>query len=181
MPTLVRLAELSDGALIRRVRDGDEAGFRALYQRHTPALYLLLTRLMAGNTADADDVLQDTWVACCRGLHRFRGDSAFATWLTRIGIRAARGRMRLAYSGDDFLDQIPAASPPFSAATRIDLDRAIRQLPDHQRVILVLHDIEGFTHEEIAEQLSIPTGTSKVTLSRARAAMRRLLSEGVPV
>jgi RNA polymerase sigma-70 factor (ECF subfamily) len=181
VPTLARLAELSDAALIRRVRDGDEAGFRALYQRHTPPLYLLLTRLLAGNTADADDVLQDTWVACCRGLHHFRGDAAFSTWLTRIGIRTARGRMRLAYAGDDFVDNIAAPSPPFSMQTRIDLDRAIRQLPDHQRVILVLHDVEGFTHEEIADQLSIPVGTSKVTLSRARAAVRRLLSDGVPV
>jgi RNA polymerase sigma factor (sigma-70 family) len=181
VPTLVRLAELSDSALIRRVRDGDEAGFRALYQRHTPTLYLLLVRLLAGNTADADDALQETWVACCRGLHRFRGDAAFSTWLTRIGIRAARMRMGLVYSADDLLDQIPAASPPFSPVTRIDLDRAIRQLPDHQRAILVLHDVEGFTHEEIASQLAIPVGTSKVTLSRARAAVRRLLTDGVPV
>jgi RNA polymerase sigma-70 factor (ECF subfamily) len=180
VPTLVRLAELSDSALIRRVRHGDEAGFRALYQRHTPSLYLLLLRLLGGNAADADDVLQDTWIACCRGLHRFRGDAAFSTWLARIGIRSARSRLRLADITDDFLDHIPATNPPFSPTTRIDLDRAIRQLPDHQRVILVLHDIEGFTHEEIAEQLSMPVGTSKVTLSRARAAVRRLLSDGVP-
>jgi RNA polymerase sigma-70 factor (ECF subfamily) len=181
VPTLASLTELSDAALLQRVRGGDEAGFRALYQRHTPALHLLLLRLLAGNAADVDDTLQETWMACCRGLHRFRGDSSFATWLTRIGIRAARGRMALLIHDADSVENVPSSSPPFSETTRIDLDRAIRRLPDHQRAILVLHDIEGFTHEEIGEHLSIPVGTSKVTLSRARAAVRRQLSDGVPV
>ena len=180
MPTFVRLGELSDTALIRRVRAGDEEGFRALYQRHTPGLYMLLLRLLAGNSADADDALQETWMACCRGLHRFRGESAFATWLTRIGIRTARSHLRLVMAGGEFIEAIPAASPPFSLATRIDLDRAISRLPDHQRAILVLHDVEGFTHEEISSHLGIPVGTSKVTLSRGRASVRRLLAEGVP-
>ena len=181
MPTLVRLTELSDSALIRRVRAGDEAGFRALYQRHTPALFLLLTRLLGGNDADAEDALQETWIAGCRGLDGFRGDAAFSTWLTRIGIRTARSRLRLTRDQEAFIDDVPSAAPPFSVTTRIDLDRAIRRLPDHQRAILVLHDVEGFTHEEIGEFLGVPVGTSKTTLSRARAAVRRLLSDGVPV
>lgn len=181
MPTLARLAELSDAALIDRVQRGDEAAFRAMYQRHTPALMTLLRRLLGANAADAEDVLQDTWVACCRGLHRYRGEAAFATWLTRIGIRTARGRLRIQGDAVELFDNVASAPPPFSTVTRIDLDRAIKRLPDHQRVILVLHDVEGFTHEEIAEQLGIPNGTSKVTLSRARASLRRALSEGVSV
>jgi RNA polymerase sigma factor (sigma-70 family) len=180
VPTLVRLAELSDQALIRRVRAGDESGFRALYDRHTPQLHLLLIRILGGNAADAEDVLQETWMACCRGLHRFRGESAFSTWLTRIAIRIAQSRLRFTVDAGEFVDLLPAPPPPFSPATRIDLDRAIRQLPAHQRVVVVLHDIQGFTHEEIAEQLGIPVGTSKGTLSRGRATVRRLLSEGVP-
>lgn len=178
MTTLASYAELSDAALIRRFLAGDEYGFRALYQRHTPRLRLLILRLVGGNGADADDVIQDTWLAGCRGLHRFNGDAKFSTWLTAIGVRVARSRLVLTPVEGDVSPDFAIDASPFSPGGRIDLERAIGRLPDHQRAIVVLHDIEGFTHEEIAEQLSIPVGTSKVTLSRARATLRRLLTEG---
>jgi RNA polymerase sigma factor (sigma-70 family) len=177
----IALAELSDVALIRRFLDGDERAFRTLYQRHTPRLRMMLARLLGAQRGELEDVLQETWLAGCRGIHRFRGEAQFSTWLTTIGVRTVRGRLRL--NGGEIdevsLDDQIAASPPASMATVMDLERAIERLPDHQRVVLVLHDVEGFTHEEIATQLGVAAGTSKGTLSRARAALRALLSDGV--
>jgi RNA polymerase sigma factor (sigma-70 family) len=176
--TLAKPSDLSDAALISRFLRGDEISFRALYQRHTPRLRMLVLRLLARNDAEADDVVQETWLAGCRGLRRFKGDATFATWLSTIAVRIARHRLRTAQPDDEESAEFVADPTPESPGIRIDLERAIARLPDHQRAIIVLHDVEGFTHAEIADQLGIPTGTSKVTLSRARATLRRLLTEG---
>jgi RNA polymerase sigma-70 factor, ECF subfamily len=166
---------MPDTVLIGRFLDGDEAAFRALYRRHTPRLRMVVLRLLAHREADADDVVQETWLAGCRSLHSYRGEARFGTWLTTIGIRAAARRLELGDEppSDDAIVAIEAAPP---LGERIDLERALAMLPDHQRAVIVLHDVEGFTHEEIARQLGVATGTSKGTLSRARAAMRRLLT-----
>ena len=171
--------ELPDGALIRRFLDGDERAFRMLYERHTPRLKMALQRLLGLRRQDVDDVVQDTWLAGCRGLHGFRGDAKFSTWLTSIGVRTTL--THLEQRGDretEILDEMPAplTNGPASA---IDLERALAALPDHQRIVVVLHDVEGFTHEEIGAQLGMAAGTSKATLSRARQALRLALSEGV--
>jgi RNA polymerase sigma factor (sigma-70 family) len=172
------LHELPDAALIRRFLDGDERAFRALYQRHTPRLRMIVARLLGRRRAETDDVVQETWLAGCRGLHRFNGDAKFSSWLTTIGIRAAYARFAVPEDVD--LELFDAAEPTREApATTIDLERALDRLPDHQRAVVVLHDIEGFTHEEIARRTGIAVGTSKVTLARARAALRRMLTDGV--
>jgi RNA polymerase sigma factor (sigma-70 family) len=176
--TLAKHSDLSDAALIARFLGGDEGCFRALYHRHTPRLRMLILRLLWRNEAEADDVVQDAWLAGCRGMHRFRGDAAFATWLATIAVRIARNHLTIPRHDDDDAIDIVADPAPFSPAARIDLERAIDRLPDHQRAILVLHDVEGFTHAEIGTHLGVPVGTSKATLSRARAALRRLLTEG---
>lgn len=171
--------ELPDGALIRRFLDGDEQAFRTLYERHTPRLEMTLQRLLGPWRQDVDDVVQETWLAACRGLHGYRGDARFSTWLTSIGVRTTLNH--LGRRGDretEILEEIPTplANGP---ASGIDLERALAALPDRQRVVVVLHDVEGFTHEEIGAQLGIAAGTSKATLSRARQALRLALSEGV--
>jgi RNA polymerase sigma factor (sigma-70 family) len=170
---------LPDGLLLRRFLDGDERAFRALYRRHSPRLRSVIFRLMGGRGGDAEDVLQETWLSACRGIHGFRGESQFATWLTTIGIRAVQARMRR-QAGDPTVElhEDAGASPPGAPHAGIDLERAIARLPDHQRMVLVLHDVEGFTHEEIGRQLEVATGTSKATLSRARRALRGALTEG---
>lgn len=168
-----------DGALIRRFLDGDERAFRQLYERHTPRLKMTLLRLLGTRQDDVDDVVQDTWLAGCRGLHGYRGDAKFSTWLTSIGVRTTLNHLtRSVRSADEPIGEVAA---PMGAApgSRIDLERAIAALPDHQRWVVVLHDVEGFTHEEIGEQLGVATGTSKATLSRARHALRIALSEPV--
>ncbi len=160
---------LPDRTLIRGFLDGDEAAFGVLYHRHTPRLRMIVRRLLGPHTADVDEVVQETWLAGCRGLHGFNGTGQFATWLTTIGIRAARDRLRLPMWSDTELADDVAARPAPATATVVDLERAMARLPDHQRAVLVLHDVEGFTHEEIGTQLGVTTGTSKATLSLAPA------------
>jgi RNA polymerase sigma factor (sigma-70 family) len=173
-------ADLPDSALISRFLGGDEDAFRALYQRHTPRLRMLVMRLLgAARQDDVDDVMQETWLAGCRGLHGYNGDAQFSSWLTTIGVRAAYARFgRAGEIETELFDELAAPSGP-GPVSAIDLERALSRLSDRQRVVVVLHDVEGFTHQEIARQLGIASGTTKATLSRARSLLRRLLNDGV--
>jgi RNA polymerase sigma-70 factor, ECF subfamily len=169
----------TDLVLVRRTLDGDEGAFRALYDRHTPRLKMLVRRLLGRRTVDADDVLQETWLAACRSLHQYRGDAKLSTWLTSIGVRAAYASLAHRVEDEAVLYEDTLASPSEAPATTIDLERALAELPDRQRLVVILHDVEGFTHEEIAEQLGMAPGTSKAALSRARGALRQMLTTGV--
>jgi RNA polymerase sigma-70 factor (ECF subfamily) len=160
------------------LRKGDERAFRQLYRQYTPRLLGFVTRLLAGTDSEAEDVVQETWIRACKGLHRFRWDSAFGTWLQGIGFNLVREQLR---QWDRFRlvqtdDPLNAVSPDLPAEDRIDLERSIQMLPDNQRVVLVLHDIQGMKHREIAELLGIPIGTSKSHLSRSRHTLGRMLS-----
>lgn len=160
-------------------REGDERAFRALYRRHTPALHQFVLRLLGGVERDAEDVVQDTWIRAVEGISRFRWEASFRTWLFGIGLNRAREILRKAgRSGELAADspEIEPALPPPGFAERIDLEEAIRQLPGGYRMVLLLHDLEGFTHEEIARQLEITAGTSKSQLHFARQALRRHLT-----
>ena len=175
----VVMAELPDSVLIHRFLDGDEGAFRTLYQRHTPRLRMVIWRLLGANDSEVDDLVQETWFKGCRGIHGFNGESKFATWLTSIGIRTVYSRFaRNGSPHEQLFDEIPALETT-DPGLAVDLERAIALLPKHQRMVVVLHDVEGFTHQEIGRQLGIATGTSKATLSRARCALRRLLNGGL--
>ena len=175
-----------DAELVSAVRlKGDERAFRELYRRHTPRLYQLVLRLLGGSESDADDVVQETWLRATSALERFRWDSAFATWLTGIGLNQARDYLRRAgrrpiYEGDpeQVLAQVRVRAG--SHAERVDLERAIALLPDGYRTVFVLHDMEGYPHAEIALQLEISEGTSKSQLFHARRALRAWLEPGEP-
>lgn len=160
------------GAIVGR---GDEASFRTLYRRHTPSLYPFVLRVMGGAEQDAEDVIQDTWVRAVRGLSSFRWESSFRTWLLGIGLNRAREllrkRQREHWSAE--LPEVGADPPPL--AERMDLERAIACLPDGYRTVLVLHDVEGFTHPEISERLDIAVGTSRSQLHHARRTLRTML------
>jgi RNA polymerase sigma-70 factor, ECF subfamily len=160
------------------LRDGDERAFSRLYDRHTGRLLGFITRLVARAPAEAEDLTQETWVRACRGLERFQWNSSFSTWLLGIGLNVVRDYLRRHNRGVtvdmDAIPEVPA--PAIPQDERIDLERAIALLPDGYRMILVLHDVEGMTHDDIAGALEISAGTSKSQLSRARTAMRRLLS-----
>ena len=171
--------EQPDSVLIRRFLRGDERAFRTLYDRHTPRLKMTLQRLLGPRRQDVDDVVQDTWLAGCRGLQGFRGDAKFSTWLTSIGVRTTLNHLRRPRAEVE-IELIGELALPSGAApgTSVDLERALETLSDQQRMVVVLHDVEGFTHEEIGNQLGMAAGTSKATLSRAREMLRRVLSGG---
>jgi RNA polymerase sigma-70 factor (ECF subfamily) len=164
--------ELADALLQRR----DEKAFRELYRRHTPRLFQVVLRVLGGDEQDAEDVVQETWIRATERLADFRWEAAFATWLTGIGLNVARGllRRRGRWEADPESVPEPWRAPP-ALGERIDLERALELLPAGYRAVLVLHDVEGYTHEEIAAMLGVVPGTSKSQLSCARRAMRSLL------
>ena len=167
-----------DRALVEAVaRDGDEVAFRELYRRHTPRLYPLVLRVVGGVAMDAEDVVQEVWMRAVGGMSRFRGDSSFGTWLCAIGLNAARDHLRRRgrWSASEDVTEVEIPVPPAPHGARLDLERAIALLPPGCRTVLVLHDVEGFTHEEIATKLGIAVGTSKSQLFAARRAARALL------
>lgn len=177
-----RLADTDDRALADALlRDGDERAFRELYRRHTPRLYQLVLRMVGGLEAEAEDIVQESWLRAAENLEGFRWEARFSTWLTGIGINLCRERVRRSARRRTLL--IENGEPWPRAATqneeRIDLERAIELLPDGYREVLILHDVEGFTHGEIGERLGIAEGTSKSQLFFARKAMRRMLAPGM--
>jgi RNA polymerase sigma factor (sigma-70 family) len=168
----------ADRVLAERVwRDNDEGAFRTLYRRHTPALHQFALRLLGGNEHEAEDVVQDTWIRAVEHLAEFRWEASLKTWLAGIALNVCRGLFRrkdrawvTLHAGDE-----PTADP----RTEIelwDLEGAIAGLAPGYRTVLVLHDVEGFTHEEIAGRLEISPNTSKSQLSRARRALRVALA-----
>ncbi len=164
------------------LQSGDEAAFRLLYRRHTPRLFKLVLRLLGGVEFDAEDVVQETWLRACQRLGGFRWESAFSTWLTSIGIHVAQDHLRRrGHSPLTLFSDLPETSDPRQGSRLpIDLEQAIARLPSGFRQVLVLHDIEGWTHGEIAVLLGIAEGTSKSQLSAARQALRLRLREGGP-
>jgi RNA polymerase sigma-70 factor (ECF subfamily) len=167
-----------DRRLAGRVLDhGDEAAFRDLYRRHSGRVYAVLLRLCGGDRALADDLLQDTWLRAATGLPRFRWDSSLLTWLRGIAANCWREHMRARRGTEPFdetIHAVPAAPAP--RAEPIDVERALASLAPGYRAVLVLHDIEGLTHEEIGGVLGVTAGTSRAQLFHARRAMRAHLS-----
>jgi len=167
-----------DAELIAGVLRKEEAAFRALYRRHTPHLLPMVLRMLDGMEADADDVIQDTWIAATAALRGFRHDASFRTWITGIAINRCRGLLRTRGRWTA-LEPVAAValSPPVPLGARMDLERAIAALAPGYRAVLMLHDVEGYTHEEIGGMLDIAAGTSKAQLHHARRAMRALLEQ----
>jgi len=176
--TRTPLSAADDRSLAEAVAGtGDERAFRELYRRHTPALYQLVLRMLGGVAPDAEDVVQEAWVRAVRQLAKFRWESSLRTWLTAIGLNLAREtlRKRARARTEEIDERLGLSARPVRDAERIDLERAIARLPNGYRAVLVLHDVEGFTHEEISRQLQIAVGTSKSQLFDARRAIRTLL------
>jgi len=175
-------AAAPDRDLVERfLADRSEAGFLALYRRHTALLYRFSVRCLAGTPASAEDAVQETWLRAMRALPQFEWRCALSTWLVGIALRvcmeSSRDSARVIAFGPDAEPEEPAAFDADSATT-IDVERLLAHLPPGYRAVLVLHDIEGLTHEEIAEALAIAPGTAKSQLFRARRAARAWL-EGV--
>lgn len=169
---------MTEHELIEQARTGDESAIHALYERHAPRV-LAIAQRVTGNESAARDCAQETWIRALRALPTFRGEAQFGTWLHRIAVNCAlgvrRAHLRLERRETVLPEQLSAGEPRGDVLLRLRLEEALALLPDRMRQVLVLHDVEGFTHEEIGEMLGIVPGTCKSQLFRARAKMRELL------
>jgi len=173
-----------DLALVERCRKGDLTAFETIYRAHSGRLYSVACRML-GNPADAEDLLQDIFLVAYRKLESFRGESALGTWLYRLATNLCLDhlRSRAARSGQvtDALDEEPALADTGSrklaerTVAKMDLERAMAQLPEGCRTAFVLHDVEGLEHREVAEMLGIAEGTSKSQVHKARLRLRAML------
>jgi RNA polymerase sigma-70 factor (ECF subfamily) len=164
-----------DLALVERfLRGRGEDAFRALYRAHTPALYALALRLTGGDCGEAEDLVQESWVRSLTALRTFRSQSTLRSWLCGVLVNVRRGRIRAEWRTVDAPDVEPIAETT-GHDDAIDLERAIAALPEGARDVYVLHDVEGYTHREIAGLLGIVEGTSKSQLNRARSLLRSSL------
>ena len=168
---------LDEGRLVERVLSGDEGAFRVLYRANTARLFRLALRLSGGVVADAEDLVQEAWHRAIRGLDRFEGRASLATWLSSIVTRCAMERFRTDRRDASSQAHAEPTVAAQDSARRLDLEHAFEKLPTGFRSVLVLHDLEGYRHSDIAELLGVSEGTSKSQLSRARARMRELLGE----
>lgn len=174
-----------DAELIAQALTGDSRAERVLYDRHVDRVYRLAYR-MAGDDTLAMDITQDAFVRAFNALPDFRGESSLSTWLCTIASSVALNVLRSRKRRDRW--EAPAEAGltvgAYSRDAEPDLKTrmrsAIEALPDIYRSVFVMHDVEGFTHEEIGEGLGVPTGTSKARLSRARALLRDALADFAP-
>jgi RNA polymerase sigma-70 factor (ECF subfamily) len=163
--------------LVRRAQAGDRAAFDALYYRNVERVYAVCLR-MSGDAGTAERLTQDAFVRAWQKLGSFRGDSAFSSWLHRLAVNVVLGegrrdRRRLArVENVERPEGLEAAADGPDVEAGMDLDRAIATLPKGARTVLVLHDIEGYKHEEIAAMLGTAVGTTKAQLHRARRLLR---------
>ena len=176
------LRRLSERQLIERVLGGDPAAERALYDNHVDRVYRLAYR-MAGDADLAQEYTQETFIRAFGRLHEFRGDAALSTWLHTIGVSVVLNGLRKVkrYSEREADMDEAVHAGTLTAGVEPDLRQrlhaAIDGLPEHYRVVFVMHDVEGYTHDEIGAVLELPTGTSKARLSRARAKLRESLAD----
>lgn len=170
-----------DRALAQAAANGDTTAFEALYRRHAARVHGVVARLVGFDRARAEDLAQDTFVRAWQALPAYRFESAFSTWLHRLAVNTAlmdlrARRSRIQADGDEALEYVGAAdSAGQGAALGMDLERAVATLPPRARAVLVLYDVEGWKHEEIADALGMAVGSSKAQLHRARALLRERL------
>ena len=175
-------AQASEQLDVRAAAKGDAKAFERLYRAHVGKVYGLCWRLCDGDSAKADQAAQDAFVRAWEKLGSFRGESAFGTWLHRLTVNVVLGEHRLLKRWTTFEDAEeagapePSYHPTASLGERIDVERALTRLPKGARAVLVLHDLEGWQHDEIAAATGIAVGTSKAQLHRARKLMKEWLS-----
>ena len=168
----------ADGEDVALAAAGDRGAFERIYRRHVGRVHGLAWRLMGRD--EAEEITQDVFVRAWERLATFRGEAAFGTWLYRLAVnvimtrRAWLGTRRARYIADEVaLETAPAR--PAATDAGLDFDSAIGKLPPGARAVFVLHDVEGYRHEEIAALLDVTTGTTKAQLHRARMMLRRHL------
>jgi RNA polymerase sigma-70 factor (ECF subfamily) len=180
-----KTATLDDEAqLVERAREGDRIAFEKLYRKHRDRIFGLVWRLCGGDPALAEDLLQEAFVRAWQKLDSFRGDSRFGTWLHRLSANVAlsdrRSRVRRVGRETELegtVERLATGDKDVYAGQRMDLEQAIGRLPERARTVLVLYDIEGYSHAEIAEIAGMAVGSSKAQLHRARKLVREELDK----
>jgi len=170
----------TDFLTIQRAIEGDERALRALWSQHAPHIDAVVRRL-AGDPDLAQDIAQEVWIQIFRALPTYRGESQFGTWAHRIAVNrtlnALRRTRRLAKVETDMEEDTVSVEPTGDRSMlRATIDAAAARLSPGARTVFLMHDVEGYTHEEIAEELGITAGGSKSQLFKARAKLRRLLA-----
>jgi len=183
----------TEAEAIHRAQAGDAAAFEHLYQLHGRRVYALCLR-MVSNPADAEDLMQESFLQLFRKISTFRGESAFSTWLHRMTVNVVLMRLRKKSLPTDSLEETldPEAengglkrdvgAPDLrlsGAVDRVNLNRSIEKLPPGYRTVFVLHDVQGYEHNEIAQIMGCSVGNSKSQLHKARTRLRELLQEEV--
>jgi len=175
---------VDERALVAAAARGEVDAFEALYRRHVGRVHGVIVRLVGRHGARAEDLTQEAFVRAWQALPAFRFESAFSTWLHRLAVNTALMELRSRRSrpqddgDDDALDALGSAdSAGHATALSLDLERAVATLPPRARAVLVLYDVEGWKHEEIATELGMAVGSSKAQLHRARGLLRARLGE----
>jgi RNA polymerase sigma-70 factor (ECF subfamily) len=184
-------SELSESEAIRLAQQGDAIAFERIYRLHNRRVYALCLR-MVGNTTEAEDLTQEAFLQLFRKIHTFRGESAFSTWLHRLSVNVVLMRLRKKSLPETSLEETTEPDEETGgprkeigaldlrltgSIDRVNLQRAIEQLPPGYKSVFVLHDIQGYEHNEIAEILDCSIGNSKSQLHKARMRLRELLQE----
>ena len=188
-PTEIR--ELGEAEAIRRAQQGDAEAFERLYRLHNRRVYALCLR-MVGNTAEAEDLTQEAFLQLFRKIGTFRGESAFSTWLHRLAVNVVLMRLRKKTLAATSLEEVTEPDEDVGgprkdiggpdlrlsgSVDRVNLERAVEQLPPGYRSVFVLHDVQGYEHNEIATIMNCSIGNSKSQLHKARMRLRELLQE----
>ncbi len=183
--------ELPESEAIRLAQQGDSGAFERIYRLHSRRVYALCLR-MVGNTAEAEDLTQEAFLQLFRKIQTFRGESAFSTWLHRLAVNVVLMRLRKktlpATSLEETTEPDEETGGPrkdvggpdlllSGSIDRVNLQRAVEQLPPGYKTVFVLHDIQGYEHNEIADIMGCSIGNSKSQLHKARMRLRELLQE----
>ena len=190
------MGEFPEAEAIRLAQQGDERGFERIYRLHSQRVYALCLRMMRGNSAEAEELTQESFLQLFRKIGTFRGESAFSTWLHRLTFNIVLMRLRRhsfqVLSLDEMLEPGEKTAGLLQkhigsrdlrlagSADRMDVEWALKQLPRGYRAVFILHDVQGYEHNEIAAIRGCSLGNSKSQLHKARARLRQLLQTGVP-
>src|SRR3982751_3319025 len=180
------VGKVSDFNLAQAAAKGDMFSFEELYQRHHRRVYSVCLRMLQ-NTSEAEDLTQDVFIQLYRKIGSFRGDSAFTTWLHRMTVNQVLMHFRkrtvkfekTTEEGETPIQVVPGTESPFKMpiVDKIAIENAINQLPAGYKNVFMLHDVEGFEHEEVAKILGCSVGTSKSQLHKARLKLQKLLKK----
>jgi RNA polymerase sigma-70 factor, ECF subfamily len=183
--------EIPEAEAIRRAQGGDPEAFERLYRLHSQRVYSVVLR-MVGNPAEAEDLTQEAFLQLFRKIHTFRGDAAFSTWLHRLAVNVVLMKLRRKTLVETSLDEpadpddessgpkrdIGAEDPLIEGSVdRVHLERAVGELPPGYRMVFLLHDVQGYEHNEIARIMDCSIGNSKSQLHKARTRLREILQD----